>query len=69
MGTDFSRCPKNTSRRVGVSNGQIIVFDETSPGVYHGHVRSWQELTQPMKNALIENGLVNRHGKILPPRR
>ena len=56
----------NSFRRVGVSNGQIIVFDETSTGIYHGHVRSWQELTQPMKNALIKNGLVNRHGKIFP---
>ena len=53
-----------TTRRVGVSNGQIIVFDETTPGVFHGHVRTWETLTQPMKNALINSGLVNRHGKI-----
>lgn len=34
----------NTTRRVGVNNGQIIVFDETTPGVFHGHVRTWENL-------------------------
>ena len=48
---------KDTSpRRVGVdpNTGQIVVFDETHPGQgrYHGHVRTWDELTQDMKNAV-----------------
>ena len=54
----------NTMRRVGVSNGQFVVLDETYSGVYHGHVRTWGQLTQQMKNALIKANLVNRRGKI-----
>ncbi len=46
----------NTTRRIGVSNGEFVVFDETSSGVFHGHVRQWSELTQRMKNVLIEWG-------------
>jgi hypothetical protein len=69
---------KDTSpRRVGIDyeTGEFAVFDEThSPGqlspqqttgVYHGHVRTWEELDQQMKNALIRSGMVNRGGKIL----
>ena len=59
---------KGTStRRVGVdpTTGEIVVFDETYPGkgVFHGHVRSWDELTQEMKNALIKAGLVDKKGR------
>lgn len=32
---------KNTTRRVGISNGEFVVFDETTKGIFHGHVRSW----------------------------
>ncbi|RKM35960.1 adhesin, partial [Moraxella catarrhalis] len=32
--------------------------------IYHGHVRTWDELTQEMKNVLINNGLSNKKGKI-----
>jgi hypothetical protein len=55
----------STTRRIGVSNGEIVVLDKTSEGVYHGHVRIWQELTDVMQNALIKAGLVNDKGKIL----
>ena len=54
----------NSPRRVGISNGQFVVLDQTSPGVFHGHVRIWADLEQNMKNALINSGMVNRHGKI-----
>lgn len=60
---------ENTTRRVGVDkeNGEIVVLDETHPGkgVYHGHVRSWEELSDKMRNALRRAGLVNKKGKIL----
>ena len=59
--------PGNTTRRVGVDpeNKEFNVFDEHSEGKFHGHVRQWGELTQQMKNVLIDAGLVNRKGKIL----
>lgn len=56
-----------STRRVGVdpSTDEIVVLDETFPGkgIYHGHVRSWNELTQEMKNALINAGLVDKRGR------
>ena len=55
----------NSPRRIGVSQGEFVVLDQTSPGVYHGHVRSWNQLETGMKNALVKGGLANRHGKIL----
>ena len=27
----------NTTRRVGISDEEIVVFDETSDGIFHGH--------------------------------
>jgi hypothetical protein len=58
---------KDTSpRRVGVDyqTREFVVFDQTSPGKFHGHVRTWQQLTQEMKNALVKSGLVSSSGKI-----
>ncbi len=59
---------KGTStRRVGVDpmTGEIVVFDETHPdkGIFHGHVRTWDQLTQEMKDALIKAGLVDKKGR------
>ena len=55
-------------RRVGVDRNanEFVVFDETHPGksVFHGHVRTWQQLTPEMKNALIKAGKVTKSGKI-----
>jgi len=58
---------KGTSpRRVGVDyqSREFVVFDQTSPGKFHGHVRSWQQLTQEMKNVLVKSGLASSSGKI-----
>lgn len=55
----------NTTRRVGISDGEIVVFDETTSGVYHGHVRSWNELSEQMKAALRKAKMVNKKGKII----
>ncbi|MEU4341497.1 hypothetical protein AB0H00_09535 [Nocardia sp. NPDC023852] len=58
-----------SSRRVGYDSetGEFDVFDETYPesGIFHGHKRAWDELTQEMQNALIKAGVVNRKGKPL----
>jgi hypothetical protein len=59
---------KSTStRRVGLDKetGEIVVFDETTPGIFHGHVRSWEQLRPEMQNALRKAGLVDRRGKII----
>ncbi|MCA9550298.1 MAG: hypothetical protein KC933_09700 [Myxococcales bacterium] len=59
---------KDTStRRIGVdkATGEFVVLDEHLPGKFHGHVRSWGDLTSQMQNALRNAGLVNGRGKIL----
>ena len=55
----------NTTRRVGISDGEIVVFDETTSGVFHGHVRSWNELSEIMKSVLGKAGMVNKKGRII----
>lgn len=55
----------NTTRRVGISNGEFVVLDEITKGVFHGHVRSWDELSSKMKAELIKAGMVNKKGKII----
>ncbi|NXY96974.1 ricin-type beta-trefoil lectin domain protein [Streptomyces sp. BR123] len=70
---------KGTSpRRVGadVENGEIVVLDRTvqrpcecggggTNDIYHGHVRSWDDLHIDMQNALRRAGLVDRRGRIV----
>jgi hypothetical protein len=65
---DFSIQVKPTSpRRVGIDyeTGEYVVFDQTSSGVFHGHVRPWNELTDDMRNALRGVGIVDRQDRIL----
>ena len=54
-------------RRIGVDEAteEFVVFDRTGGDVYHGHVRSWVQLHQDMKNALIKTGKTDTKGKIL----
>lgn len=56
----------NSGTRVGVDvmNDEIVVFMPQAPNRYHGHVRSWDGLTQAQKNALHGAGLTNRKGNI-----
>ena len=56
---------KSTStRRIGVdkANGEIVVFDQTSDGIFHGHVRAFKNLTSAQQNALRNAGLVDKKG-------
>ena len=50
---------------VDKSTGEIVIFDETYPslGIYHGHVRKWDDLNQEMKNKLITEGLFKSNWK------
>ncbi|GAF51522.1 hypothetical protein, partial [Rhodococcus wratislaviensis] len=59
---------KDTSpRRVGVDSepGEFVILDEHGPGIYHGHVRKWDQLEQVQQNALIRAGYTDRRGNIL----
>jgi hypothetical protein len=65
---DSSLQVKDTSpRRVGIdyATEEFVVFDQTSPGIFHGHVREWADLTDEMRKVLIDAGMANRKGKIL----
>lgn len=50
---------------VDYKTNEIVVFDNTINNTYYGHVRSWQELTQAMKNTLIKNGVTDNKGRII----
>ena len=72
---DFSfQVSNNSPRRIGidVKNNEFVIFDRTgnkvvnkevAGGVFHGHVRSWDELDAPMKKVLVDRGLA-KNGKI-----
>lgn len=51
---------------VHIKWGQVTILDQTSKGKWHGHVRSWNELTQQQRNAPINAGLTDKPGQILP---
>ena len=57
---------ENSARRVGIDyeTGEFAVFDQHLPNRYHGHVRSWSELSPKMRAALREAGMVTKKGKI-----
>jgi hypothetical protein len=61
------RIKETSSRRVGIdaANREIVVFDEHVSGRFHGHVRTWTELTPAMQHALEQAGLVTRRGRII----
>lgn len=52
-------------RRVAyeADSGEFVVLDQTQAGQWHGHVRTWEELTPEMQRALIDQGVVDRKGK------
>lgn len=57
-------------RRVGISDGEIVILDGNLNEGYHGHVRSWDEIASSpymndIKKALLDNNLVDKTGKIL----
>lgn len=57
----------NSTGRVGLdANGTPVVFRQHGDGVFHGYNVPFSELTTAQRNALIENGFVNRKGVPLP---
>jgi len=60
---------ENAPRRIGVdvANKEFVVLDRTKDGVWHGHARSWDQLTQNMRNTLVKSGVADLRGKIIAP--
>lgn len=56
---------ENTSRRVGICDDGFIVFDEHAPGLFHGHIRTWGELTQRMQAVLRRERYVDNRGRVI----
>jgi len=55
-------------RRVGISDGEIVVLDGNIRDGYHGHVRTWEEIcadqaSNDVKSALLQNKFVDHKGK------
>ena len=63
------RVSDNAPRRIGVdtANKQFVVLDRTKEKLWHGHTRSWDQLTQAMRGVLIRNGVADLRGKIIAP--
>ena len=63
------RISKNSPRRIGVdvANREFVVLNRTAKGqnFWHGHVRSWDELSRDMQNVLIRSRITNARGKII----
>lgn len=59
---------KGSPRRVGVDpiNGELVIFMQHLPNVFHGFVVEWRELPVAAQRALIREGLVTRRGRIRP---
>ena len=70
---DNSVAVKGKESRVAVNNGEIIVLEVTSPGVYHEYVVTWDDIVRAgsngkwrsIQNALTKNRLVKPNGKII----
>lgn len=56
-------------RRVGTSEGEIVLFNMIVDGIYHAQVITWDEiLNDPdpaIRKKLIRSELVDKNGKIL----
>lgn len=52
-------------RRIAIEDEMFVVLDETGNKIFHGHLRTWGDLTKAMKDTLQDAGLVNGRGKIL----
>jgi len=45
-------------------NIDLSFFDEHASGMFHGHVRTWEDLTQAMQSTLRRAGMVDNRGNI-----
>ncbi|MFI1461234.1 hypothetical protein [Nocardia carnea] len=61
------RFSDETTRRVGYdpTTGEFAIFDMTfdQTGIYHGHKRTWEQLSEEQQNGLVNAGIVDKKGK------
>ncbi len=57
----------DNNHRVGIDldSGEVVVFGVTPEGKFGGDVRTWSQLTDEMKTALVDNGLITEQGEII----
>jgi hypothetical protein len=53
------------SQRIAVEADHFIILDEQEPGKFHGHQRTWKELSSSQKEALVREKITDRNGRIL----
>ncbi len=53
-------------RRVGIDKTakEFVIFDQTSRGTFHGHVRTWKELRPIDRSMLRKEFGVGKNGKL-----
>jgi hypothetical protein len=44
--------------------GSRVISKRVAGGTYHGHVRTWDELEEPMKRVLVQYGVVDARGRM-----
>jgi hypothetical protein len=54
----------STSTRA-IRRSQFVIFDEHRPSLFHGHARTWAEMSQQQQSALVRSGMASRRGAIL----
>lgn len=55
---------ERSMHRIGINNGEFVVFKKTAPGLYHGYACEWKELDIYMQNTLKKAKWVTHKGKI-----
>jgi len=57
---------ENSARRVGIDpdTREFVIFDQTSNGTFHGHVRTWSELRPVDRTFLRREFDVSKKGKV-----
>jgi len=48
----------NTDRRIAYCNGEIVIFDKSDGNLYHGHVRTIEDLTENMIKTLVNDAKI-----------
>ena len=62
---DNSLAVENSECRVAIEGDKFVVLEKTSRELYHGHVRTWKELSMKMQQSIQGAGLTNHRGKFI----
>ncbi|GCE14737.1 hypothetical protein [Tengunoibacter tsumagoiensis] len=57
----------NKEHRIGIDPevGELVEFEKGEGGKFQGRVRTWLQLTEPMRTALIDSGIITEQGDII----